>query len=250
MFWCETWSPYCRDVPLPPLRGINPQGEEPRQPRGFSSESLTGGTSKTTPPLHRYFPIQQCQLITRRAELWWTDDMPCINYSGLAWAASQRYATDRCPSEAVAEASPPETPARAGVPPLMVTPMLPPWDGTELPASVFTWLVNPLSCFVLYKHIHIYTYVYICVHIYNMYMHVCMYICLVAGERERELFEIPGFLTDSEPPWWPLQHYLVFFQEWKLCFLTHIHFVHTHIVFHLCEQKCRNNLLWVSVTSS
>ena len=156
--------------------GINPQGGEPWQPRGSSSESLTGGTSRTPPPLRRCLPIQQCQLITRRTELWWTDDMPCIKYPGLAWAASQRDATDLPSSRSChrhllfRHLREPES--------LPLTAMPRPPAGTELLLLCSHRLVSPLSCSVLFIHINTYTHthMYTCVCVYSMYMHVCVYI--------------------------------------------------------------------------
>lgn len=203
----------------------------------------------------RYFSMQQCPLITRRAELWWTDDMLCINYSGLAWAASQRDATDLPSFRSCRRGISSSDTCDSRSPfPFTVTPSLPSWAETQLPASVFTQLVSPLSCFVLliYINTYMYTHMYTYVWIYTICICTCVSVYMRVGERrERELFEIPASsLIVSLPDDQSLQRCSVFFQEWKLCFLTHIHFIHIHIVFHLCEQKCRNNFLWVSVTSS
>lgn len=196
MFWCESWSPRCWDVPPPPLGGINPQGGEPWQPRRFSSELLTGGTSRTPPPLRRCLPIQQCQLITRRTELWWTDDMPCIKYPGLAWAVSQRDATDlpsfRSCHRGISSSDTSESRSPS---PSRLCPGL--RAGTELPASVFTQACESTVLFCViytYKHMHICIHTCVCI----QYVYACVCIYMWRGV----LFEISGFLTDSDHPWW------------------------------------------------
>lgn len=102
----------------------------------------------------------------------------CPVLSTLAWPEQchREMQLTCCPSEAVTEASPPQTPPRAGVPPPHGYA-----QASGLGQSCLLLcshrLVSPLSCSVLFIHINTCTYVYIRVYVYNMYTHVCVYIC-------------------------------------------------------------------------
>lgn len=103
----------------------------------------------------------------------------CPVLSTLAWPEQRhREMQLTCrPPEAVTEASPPQTPPRAGVPPPHGYAQASGWDRAA--ASVFTQACESTVLFCViypYKHIHTYTYVYMCVCIQYVYACVCIYI--------------------------------------------------------------------------
>lgn len=176
-----------------PLEGSTLRVRSRGSPEGSALSRLQEAPAKTPPPLLQV--AFQCNNVrtTRRAELWWTDDMLCINYLAQAWTA-QRDATDL----------PSFRSCRRGISSSDTCDSRSPFLHGDTQPSILGWdtaacfcvhtAVSPLSCFVLlsiYKYIHTHMYTYVC--IYTICICTCVSVYMRWGRGEREnYFEIPS----------------------------------------------------------